>query len=219
MELNYFVGLNQISIDLNRIFDKYGITDKGDLTKILFDLTENIQKKNKGLVIQFIKDSCVLNQDHIFTACYYLQKAFLHRTNISNSKNIELLLYLSTNRQISKGIKSFGIDINDLNQGALTACFISPSNNIEQVNKELLQSLGANEVKLTINDISIEKINRINHYYDLNNKQINAILNSYGIDQKNTLEQKNNLQDLSLAIFDLICEKMALLNVERTKVK
>jgi len=219
MELNYFVGLNQITFDSNHILETHEIKDKGDLIQILFGLTENIQKDNSELVIQFIKDNYVLNQDHIFTACYYLQKAFHDKTNISNSKNIELLLYLSTKRQITKGIKSFGIDMKDLDKGTLTTCFISPTNNIEQVNNELLQILKAKEVKLTINDLTLEKINRINQYFDLNNMQINSILNSYGTKQKDILENFNHLNNLALAAFDLICEKMALLNVETTQVK
>jgi tRNA threonylcarbamoyladenosine modification (KEOPS) complex Cgi121 subunit len=219
MELNYFVGLNQINFDSNYIIENLEIKDKGDPIKILFGLIENIQKDNNELVIQFIKDNYVLNQDHIFTACYYLQKAFHHKTNISNSKNIELLLYLSTKRQISKGIESFGIDMKDLNKGTLTTCFISPTNNIERINNKLLQILKAKDVKLTINDLTLEKINRINQYFDLNNMQINSILNSYGTKQKDILENKKDLNNLALATFDLICEKMALLNVERTKIK
>ncbi|MHA1916311.1 MAG: KEOPS complex subunit Cgi121 [Promethearchaeota archaeon] len=214
LELNYFVGLNQITLDLNLILGTHEIKGKGNLFETLFSIIERIQKKNQDLVIQFIKDTYVLNQDHIFTACYYLQKAFHHKSNISNSKNIELLLYLSSKRQISKGMKSFGIDKQDLQKGKLTTCFISPINNIEQINKELLHELKANEVELTINDLSYEKINRINQYFDFNNVQIKSILNSYGIKYKDTLEQQHNLNDQSLAIFDLICEKMALLNIE-----
>ena len=218
MELKYFVGLNQINLDTNRILGTHEIKGKEDLFEYLFGIIEHIQKKNDDLIIQFIKDTYILNQDHIFTACYYLQKAFYHRTNISNSKNIELLLYLSTKRQISKGMKSFGIDTQDLKKGKLTTCFISPIDNLEQINRDLLHALKTNEVEFTINDLTLEKIKGINRYYDINNAQIKSILNSYGIKDKDILTQVNNLHDLSLATFDLICEKMALLNIEKKKV-
>ena len=114
MELRYFIGINQIKFDLNQFLKANSIDDEEEALNYVFNIIEELQEKNKESTIQFISDKYVLNQDHIFIACYYMQKAFFHKTHISNKKNIELLLYLSTSRQISKGFESFGIDYYDL---------------------------------------------------------------------------------------------------------
>ena len=119
--MNQFIRANQID-------------NKEETLKSLFGIIEELENKNKDSIIQVVKDKYILNQDHIFTACYYVQKVFMLKTNISNKKNIELLLYLSTHRQISKGIETFGIKLNDLNKGELTFCIISQSNNIKTIN-------------------------------------------------------------------------------------
>lgn len=146
-----------------------------------------------------------------------MQKAFFHKTHISNKKNIELLLYLSTYRQISKGIESFGIDYYDLKEGNIIFCIVSPMDNLDKIFKDILQKLVANEIELTINRLTIEKINSIIDNYEISESQIKSVLRSYGTEKNNIKDFKDNLESLSLALSDLICEKMALLNLEKTK--
>jgi len=217
MDLRYFVGINQIKFDLVQFLKDNSIEDEEEALNYVFNILEKLQDKNEKSTLQFINDKYVLNQDHIFNACYYMQKAFFHKTHISNKKNIELLLYLSTSRQISKGIESFGIDYYDLKEGNIIICIVSPTDNLDKINKEILQRLVANEIKLTINSLTIEKINTIIDYYEFSNSQIKSVLNSYGNKKSIIADFKNNLESLSLAIFDLICEKMALLNIEKIK--
>jgi len=126
MELKYFVGISQIEIDLNQFLVSNKISNEEEVLNHLFNMIEELQNKNNESTIQIIKDDYVLNQDHIFVACYFLQKALFHDTLISNKKGIELLLYLSTHRQISKGIKLFGLDSNDLNKENLQAALSHP---------------------------------------------------------------------------------------------
>jgi tRNA threonylcarbamoyladenosine modification (KEOPS) complex Cgi121 subunit len=214
MGINYFVGISQIKFDEIQFLKTNNINNEETALEYLFDMIEELQNKNKDSIIQFVKEDYLLNQDHMFLACYYMQKAFLQKTSISQKKNIELLLYLSTHRQISKSIKAFGIDENDLKEGRLTVCITSPFNNLEEVHNEILQILNATELELTINDIKIEKINKIIKNYNISNEQIESVLKSYGIQEINTQKSNINLDDLTLAIFDIICEKMALLSLE-----
>ncbi|MHA2009738.1 MAG: KEOPS complex subunit Cgi121, partial [Promethearchaeota archaeon] len=129
LDLNYYVGITQIKFELNQFIR---VNQVAKLNK-LFSVIEKLENRNRDSTIQLIKDTYILNQDHIFTACYYVQKGFTLKTNISNKKKIELLLYLSTHRQISKGIEAFGIDLNDLNKGELIFCIISQSNNLNTI--------------------------------------------------------------------------------------
>lgn len=215
IDLEYFVGINRIKIDLPYIINKCQGSNGRKTLHSFFDLIKEFQIKNQVSLIQFIKDKFILNQDHIFIACYYILKAFHYRTNISNKKNIEFLLYLSTYRQIKKGFESFGITLQDLNKGELTFCIVSKVNNISQINKNFLIYLNASELELDINNLSIKKLNRIIEFYDFSDKQITSVLNSYGIKKKSHDEFLNDFESLTLAIFDLICEKMALLNLEK----
>ncbi|MFX1530222.1 MAG: KEOPS complex subunit Cgi121 [Promethearchaeota archaeon] len=218
MDLRYFVGINQIKLDINQFLKVNSITNEQEALNRVFDIIEELQNNNKESTIQFLKNKYVLNQDHLFMACYYMQKAFLLKTNISNKKNIELLLYLSTSRQISKGIETFGIEYNDLKQGNTIICIISPKNNIDEINNEILQILHAKEINLTIDNLTVKKIKSIIDNYEISDLQIKSVLNSYGNKNYNITDYINNLEPFSLAIFDLLCEKMALLNIEKTKI-
>ncbi len=212
INLKYFVGINQIRINLNYLSNICSTSSEKELLDSFFRTIENVQNRFKNSVIQFIKDKYVLNQDHIFTACYYFQKAFFYKSNISNKQKIELLLYLATNRQISKSIHTSGINSDDIRKGKLLFCIISPINNLKSINEELLQILKANETKLTVNVQSSEKFNLIREYFEISENQISCILNSYGVDSNSP---NNNLDSKFSAIYDLICEKMALLNLEK----
>ena len=207
LKLNYFVAINQIKL-----------TNKNFTLNQLFDLIENIQAPYKGSVLQFFNDKYVLNQDHIFTACYFVQKAFLHTINISKKKNLELFLYLSTKRQIKLGIESFGITEKELEKGELNYCIISPENNIDEINDILINNLGGIEVDFTLDVKTEEKYNRIKNFFEISDNQIIAILNSYGLKAGNKLMFDQEIDDLYTSLHDLICEKMALLSLEKFKV-
>ncbi|MFW9819117.1 MAG: KEOPS complex subunit Cgi121 [Candidatus Thorarchaeota archaeon] len=212
INLNFFVGINQVKITLDRIVKPIKIESEQRALNYFFEIINNIQKKYKNSLVQFIKENYILNEDHIFTACYYVEKAFLQKINISNKKNIELFLYLAANRQINKSIDGFGIDVSDLNKKKLTLCIISPKNNLNKIYDELSRVLSIEEVKLTLNDQTNTKINLIKNYFKLSDNQINTVQKSYRSSPSNL---SSSLNSTISAIYDLICEKMALLYVEK----
>jgi len=214
INLKYFVGINQIKMNSGKFIDSNLINNESEAVNRFFKIIDEIQDKTENSVIQFIKDKYILNQDHIFTACYYFLKAFQQKINISNKKNIEFLLYLATNRQINKSIEAFGIDYSQLMNNKLTFCIISPYENINSICDELLITLNAEETELTINKKSITKFNLIKEFYRISDNQINSVLRSYGNEIRRS---ESNLPSLFSALFDLICERMALLNVEKQK--
>ena len=65
--------------------------------------------------------------------------------------------------------------------------------------------------------MSVQKYSLVKSYFDLSNNQIKSILNSYGIEINIHKLNTGNLNHLYLALNELICEKMALLCVERGK--
>ncbi|GAF99195.1 unnamed protein product, partial [marine sediment metagenome] len=206
LDLNYFVGLNQIKLN-NKEFE----------LNQLFKLIEELQTSYRNSIIQFFSDKYIINQDHVFTACYYVQKVFLYNINISKKVNIELFLYLAANRQITPSIEAFGVSEINLEKKLLSFCIISPNDNIAEINKTLIKNLEAEEIYSTLNDKTIEKFNRIKKYFEINDNQIISVLKSYGLVVKDTTLMNENLDNYYLALNDLIYEKMALLSLEKVK--
>jgi len=211
INLNYFVGINQVEFDSVYFFQTQEVIDEKETLDLFFKTINEIQSRYTNSFIQFFKEMYILNQDHIFAACYYLQKAFFNHKNISNKKEIELLLYLSTNRQIIKSIQALGIEYSDLRKGNLLYCIISPTNNLHKLNNEILKVLKAKENPMTLNNVTLEKINLIQEFYEISEEQITCILKSYGNDSK---FGTSHLTSKFSALFDLISEKMVLLSVE-----
>ena len=150
LNMKYHVGINQIKFDHLDILKSNNLKNEEDSLTFLFNLIDTVQSKFKDSVVQFFKTKYILNPEHVFFACYFVQKAFYHNINISNTKNIELFLYLSAKRQIKKGIDAFGISTEDLKSSILTYCIISPDNNLNQINKEIFQRLNANEIEFNL---------------------------------------------------------------------
>ncbi|MFW9898372.1 MAG: KEOPS complex subunit Cgi121 [Candidatus Thorarchaeota archaeon] len=205
LDLMYSIGINQIHSELKISLD------------FLFNLIEKIQTDTNSMV-QFFSDKYILNQQHLFTACYYVQKAFFNKVNISKRKNIEFLLYLASKRQIKNAIDAFGINNLDLESGKISYIIVSNENNLNKINDEILQNLKANEIEITLNNKNADKFNQIKSYFEISNNQINAVLNSYGVKNFSNKLVANNLDNLFLALNDLICEKMALLSLEKIRI-
>jgi tRNA threonylcarbamoyladenosine modification (KEOPS) complex Cgi121 subunit len=205
LDLMYSIGINQIHSELKISLD------------FLFNLIEKIQNDTNSMV-QFFSDKYILNQEHLFTACYYVQKAFFNKVNISKRKNIEFLLYLASKRQIKNAIEAFGINNLGLESGEMSYIIVSNENNLNKINDEILQNLKANEIEITLNNKNAEKFNQIKSYFEISNNQINAVLNSYGVKNFSNKLIANNLDNLFLALNDLICEKMAILSLEKIRV-
>lgn len=206
LDLTFFVGLNKIKLN-NKDF---GLSQ-------LFELIEELQTSYLNSIIQFFNDKYIINQDHVFTACYYVQKALLHNINISKKPNIELFLYLAANRQITLSIEAFGVSEINIEKKILSFCIISPNDNIAEINKTLIKNLEAEEIYSTLSDKTIEKYNRIKNYFEINDNQIRSVLKSYGLRVKDIALINGSLDDQFLALNDLIYEKMALLSLEKVK--
>lgn len=208
LDLHYFVSLNKIMVN------------KNDLTLTeFFKLIQSIQDEYENVIIQFFNDEYVLNEDHIHSAIYFVQKAFTEELNISQSKNIELLLYLAANRQINQAIQYFGITNEQFNKKELNCCLISLQNNLLDVMDKGLKKLNATKSKFELSANDPQKLERIKYVFKFNDEQIKTVLESYGsrIKTSKTLLQK---KDLAEKVFlDLICEQMALLSLEKVKLE
>ncbi|MCK4384112.1 MAG: hypothetical protein KAW66_12505, partial [Candidatus Lokiarchaeota archaeon] len=73
------------------------------------------------------------------------------------------------------------------------------------------------DLSLNLENLSVDKFNRVKNYFEFNDNQILTVLRSYGY--KNDILDINslNLESLYEVLNDLICEKMALLSLEKVK--
>ena len=203
---DFYLGINQIEIDPNEV----------QISKLV-DLIEIIQSQFDDVILQFFNDRYILNAEHILHACYYVQKAFYTKNNISKKKNLELLLYLASKRQIKLSLESFGVNNNNLSSGRISFCVISLVDNIQQVNIKINNSLHSKDIELNLGNLSLKKYKIVKEYFEFSDNQILTVLKSYG--HKNNILDPNssNLERLYEALNDLLCEKMALLNLEKRR--
>jgi len=204
IELKYSVGIGQIKLDSSSL----------ELEPLL-DLVKEIQNKYKDTYLQFFNDKFVLNTQHIYHACFFTQKSFYYKINISNQKELEFLLYLATKRQIKDAIKDFGIDLEFIKKELINFCIITSDQTINKISNHIISVLKAIETKFNLNNQNFEKYNNIRKYFAFSDNQINSILKSYNINIDIKNPNVDNLQSLYLALNDLICEQMALLSLEK----
>jgi tRNA threonylcarbamoyladenosine modification (KEOPS) complex Cgi121 subunit len=203
---NYYIGINQIEIDPKEV-----------QIKELVELIELIQGHHEDIVLQFFNDRYILNSEHILHACYFVQKAFYTKNNISNKKNLELLLYLAAKRQIKLSLEWFGVSNYNLQDKRISFCIISLEDNLQKVNIEINSYLHSKDISLNLENLSIDKIKIVKKYFEFSDNQILTVLCSYGY--KNDILDINslNLESLYEVLNDLICEKMALLSLEKRR--
>ena len=203
---NYYVGINQIEIDPKEV----------QINKLV-ELIEVIQSHYEDTVLQFFNDRYILNPEHILHACYFVQKAFYTKNNISNKKNLELLLYLAAKRQIKLSLEYFGVNDYNLSNRRISFCIISQKDKIQQVNIEINNYLLSKDISVNLGSLSIDKYKIIKNYFEFSDTQIFTVLKSYGYENDILNINSLNLESLYRALNDLICEKMALLSLEKRR--
>jgi len=207
IDLKYSVGISKIQLGSSSL----SLED-------LFKLIEDIQKDKKGSMIQFFNDELILNSEHVFNACYFTIKAFNNGINISNQKNLEFILYLASKRQIKQSLNDFGLNFTHISNKELTYCIISSSKELSLIDEVMLQKLNAKHLPLDLNNKNYDKFKRVKDYFQISDNQISVVLKTYGLNFLSKTPTEEDLINLYNVLNDLICEKMALLSLEKIKV-
>jgi len=207
IDLKYSVGISKIQLGSSSL----SLED-------LFKLIEDIQKDKKGSMIQFFNDELILNSEHVFNACYFTIKAFNNGINISNQKNLEFILYLASKRQIKQSLNDFGLNFTHISNKELTYCIISSSKELSLIDEVMLQKLNAKHLTLDLNKKNYDKFKRVKDYFQISDNQISVVLKTYGLNFLSKTPTEEDLINLYNVLNDLICEKMALLSLEKIKV-
>ncbi len=71
---------------------------------------------------------------------------------------------------------------------------------------------------LDLNKKKYDKFKRVKDYFQISDNQISVVLKTYGLNLLSKTPTKEDLINLYKVLNDLICEKMALLSLEKIKV-
>ncbi|TXT62131.1 MAG: putative Kinase binding protein [Promethearchaeota archaeon] len=214
MRIQHFL-ISEHGLKYTVLLNTVELTDHKMSLNQLFTILEELQTKYPTAIIQFFNSDYVLNEDHLYHAIYFVQKAFKYGQHISQKASIEFLLYLSTNRQIKKAIEAFGISASDLNEKLLDYCIVANGDEeVNKINTDLLTNFSCIEKQSPYIQESEEKYNRLLSYFGFSTNQIKTRLNSLEVKRFERIEVPLKDAIRLHALEDLIIEKMALLSLE-----
>ncbi|MFO8017174.1 MAG: KEOPS complex subunit Cgi121 [Promethearchaeia archaeon] len=217
-QLSYYVGMDQFILKYDEFLIENNIKNEDKTLQVLINKISQIQNGFAGSSIQLLDNNYLLNARHLFLGAYFMQKAFQYGINISNKRNIELLLYLTARRQIKRALNTFGLKISELNKGSLTFCIISPKNNLGEIKNQILSQISTKSIKrLNINDLSVKKLEGIRNFFKITNQQIQVLFRAYN-HEFSGLREEGSLQKYAKVLGDLIAEKMAKLSLEKVNL-
>ena len=205
--LKIYIGITEVSLNIENISSNK-----------LLSLSNYIDINYDNALLQFFNSKYILNSEHIYSACYFTYNAFLSHNNISKSKEIELLLFLSVNRQIKIAIRDFGLPDDTKKDINFILCLSSFQNNLDIIYTDLQDRINFQELSFKLDDYSIERFNRIKNYFDISDNQIKVLLKSANLKINNNKINEVPLDYLYSALTDIIREKMVLLSIEKTSL-
>jgi len=218
-----YLGFDDLKISIKYLKEKYNLQDNDDLINLFLTLISKLERQYSPSTIQVFNSEFVISPEHIITAFYHTYKAFNNKINISNQKNIEFLLYLSTKRQISNALNYFGIKIEDIDQDSsinIGYFIASYENNVNLIKRRIIEKLNAIEGISLITEKSLTKLQKIINFFNISINQLEIYFHSHEKEfiSDNFLEN-NNLNDLYNICLEIILEKMVLLSLEKVSIE
>ncbi len=218
-----YLGFDDLKISIKYLKEKYNLQDNDDLINLFLTLISKLERQYSPSTIQIFNSEFVISPEHIITAFYHTYKAFNNKINISNQKNIEFLLYLSTKRQISNALNYFGIKIEDIDQDSsinIGYFIASYENNVNLIKRRIIEKLNAIEGISLITEKSLTKLQKIINFFNISINQLEIYFHSHEKEfiSDNFLEN-NNLNDLYNICLEIILEKMVLLSLEKVSIE
>ncbi|MCX8151120.1 MAG: KEOPS complex subunit Cgi121 [Candidatus Bathyarchaeota archaeon] len=150
----------------------------------------------KGVEVQFFDASVIATWQHLFFAVLNALMAFKNRRNISKSLAVEIMLYASAQRQITKAIERVGVKPKSKN---LVAVIIGCDVNAVQDALVIVKNCLGVEPNDSVLDLSKPKMQRIKRAFNISDVQLAVALD------KKSAEQ---------VLVDLVLETMALLSTQ-----
>jgi tRNA threonylcarbamoyladenosine modification (KEOPS) complex Cgi121 subunit len=144
--------------------------------------------------IQFFDAKLIAGQQHLHFAAVNALKAFEEKLNISSSLTIEVLLYVSAQRQIRKAVDMLGINPHSSQVAVLV---IAETKREADVALEAVSKLISGERDDGVLELTDEKFKGIKKLFGVSDLEIDAKLRKEGLERE--------------ALVDLVIEHVALL--------
>ena len=159
------------------------------------------RRKNIGAAVQFFDAKHVAGPQHLYFAALNALKAFERKINISNNLAVELLLYASAQRQITKAVELLGV-----NQGSseVAALIVADGNHEKECFLRLVAETVSGERDDSVLDLTAQKIDGIRELFQITDTEFEAKLEKQGLEKE--------------ALTDLVIERMALLGAKGKSV-
>jgi tRNA threonylcarbamoyladenosine modification (KEOPS) complex Cgi121 subunit len=151
------------------------------------------REQQQNTVVQFFNADLVATWQHLYFAVLNALTAFRNKSNISNNVAMEIMLYVSAQRQIRKAIALVGAKPDPAN---IAAVIIGETpDSVKTVLSAVSKRVGT-EPDETVLELSKGKMQSICKAFDISEKELETVM------KKNNLEQ---------ALVNLVVERMALL--------
>lgn len=157
----------------------------------------SFRKQNKDASIQFFDAKNVAGSQHLYFAALNALNAFEKGRNISNNLTVEVLLYASAQRQITKAVEMLGLKQDSSQVAALIVAEDSQKkDNYLRIVSETVKGEQDNSVL----ELTTEKMKNIKKLFQISDIEFEAKLEKPGLEEE--------------ALTDLVIERMALLGAK-----
>jgi KEOPS complex subunit Cgi121 len=157
------------------------------------EFLRSVRENQTDLILQFFNADLVCTWEHLYFAALNALVAFRNGTNISKSPDMEMLLYTSAQRQISKAVALIGIK-NDSANIALVG--IGSSSRLVEDYLSSMSLLLKSQQDDSILELTQEKAIKIKEMFQITKPEIGSVIKDSSQNQ---------------ALVDLVIERMALL--------
>jgi tRNA threonylcarbamoyladenosine modification (KEOPS) complex Cgi121 subunit len=187
-DLEYkFVGISAIKVT------------KIDSVQETIDFINEFSKKNK-VEIQLLNADIVASWEHLFFSAINALKSFRGKYNIANILGIELLLYISGNRQINEALDKFGLDkrINNI----AVVVFFNEEEKAKKLMKDVCDFLGGSE------NLNLLKLNQ---------EKFTELIKIFGVqpEELTNLTVKNTEEEKFDVLIKIIIDRGAMVSLEK----
>jgi KEOPS complex subunit Cgi121 len=155
---------------------------------------ENIRKKVKEAHVQFFDAKLIASHQHLHFAALNALKAFEKKLNISNSLDVEALLYASAQRQIKKAVDVLGIKPDS---SQIAVLVMAENKQRADVALETVSGLMSGERDDDVLELTAEKFEGVKTLFGVSDLEVEAKLRKEGLERE--------------ALVDLVIEHVALL--------
>ncbi len=158
-----------------------------------------LKQQPQIMASQFMNYQFIAGSHHLVSAAQNALNAWEGGYAISRSLSVEIILFASGQRQISKALDKLGIE--NMPQKLLIVVLGLESSEVEQYIEGFVKSIG--EAQEPMFPISDQRIQQISEYFEIGNEEILAISETESTEDRWNALSKCVVSRVSMVAFDL----------------